>query len=184
MLNNILENKDFYSNVLRNQLQEVRKKSGLTQQQVGNVLAKNQIFISNSESGRRTLEIADLIALSQIYGFDAGDVLDNLSTLLKKTAENNSDSDNTLENSAVPLFFKESTTANNLIAKLLKECRTAAGFTQEQVATVLGETQSFISNCESGRRRVSGVELLGFCELYNVRVSALMDELQKQLERE
>lgn len=36
----------------------------------------------------------------------------------------------------------------------LVEARTSAGLTQNSVAKQLGEHQSFVSNCESGERRV------------------------------
>ncbi|GAB4287626.1 MAG: hypothetical protein Fur0025_21220 [Oscillatoriaceae cyanobacterium] len=41
----------------------------------------------------------------------------------------------------------------------LRSARKGAGLTQEQVADRLGQTQSFVSKCERGERRIDVVEL-------------------------
>ncbi len=45
----------------------------------------------------------------------------------------------------------------------LRAARKAAGLTQEQVAARLGQTQSFVSKCERGERRIDIIELRAFC---------------------
>ncbi len=45
----------------------------------------------------------------------------------------------------------------------LKETREAAGLTQADLADRLGQTQSFVSKCERGERRVDIVELREMC---------------------
>ncbi|MDZ4721406.1 MAG: helix-turn-helix transcriptional regulator [Roseiflexaceae bacterium] len=57
--------------------------------------------------------------------------------------------------------------AYNLLAKRLREAREAAGFTQAEVATVLGKPQSFISKCEIGERRLDFIELKVLAKLYS-----------------
>lgn len=47
--------------------------------------------------------------------------------------------------------------------KLLKETREKAGITQVEIAERLGVTQSFVSKCERGERRVDIVELREWC---------------------
>lgn len=42
---------------------------------------------------------------------------------------------------------------------LLRQLRKQAGLTQEELARRLSSTQSFISKCESGERRIDIVEL-------------------------
>ena len=54
----------------------------------------------------------------------------------------------------------------DLFMKLLREARVAAGLSQRQAAKKLGQTQSFISKCESGERRVDVVELVSFLRAY------------------
>ncbi len=50
----------------------------------------------------------------------------------------------------------------------LMEARQRAQLTQEQVAQALGQSQSFVSKCESGERRIDAIELQAFAELYGV----------------
>ena len=45
----------------------------------------------------------------------------------------------------------------------LRDARRKAGMTQEQLATRLGQTQSFISKCERGERRLDIVEVRAIC---------------------
>jgi transcriptional regulator with XRE-family HTH domain len=51
-----------------------------------------------------------------------------------------------------------------LALRLLKEARRKAGLTQEDIANVLGQTQSFVSKCERGERRLDLVETRAFCK--------------------
>jgi transcriptional regulator with XRE-family HTH domain len=53
----------------------------------------------------------------------------------------------------------------------LRSARKAAGMTQTDVAKALRRPQSFVSNCESGERRVDVVELLEFARLYKKPLS-------------
>jgi transcriptional regulator with XRE-family HTH domain len=45
----------------------------------------------------------------------------------------------------------------------LREARRASRLTQAQVAERLGQTQSFVSKCERGERRLDLVEARAFC---------------------
>lgn len=47
--------------------------------------------------------------------------------------------------------------------QLLRTVREEAGLTQGDVASRLGETQSFVSKCERGERRLDVVELRAWC---------------------
>lgn len=51
-----------------------------------------------------------------------------------------------------------------LFLRLLRDARERAGLTQEDLAHRLQETQSFVSKCERGERRIDVVELRQFCE--------------------
>jgi len=50
----------------------------------------------------------------------------------------------------------------------LRETRVAQRVTQEELASRLGTTQSFISKCERGERRIDLVEVRLFCEALEV----------------
>jgi transcriptional regulator with XRE-family HTH domain len=47
--------------------------------------------------------------------------------------------------------------------QLLRAVREESGFTQADVASRLGATQSFVSKCERGERRLDVVELRAWC---------------------
>lgn len=53
----------------------------------------------------------------------------------------------------------------------LKQARIDAGFTQVHVASSLNLTQSVVSKCESGERRVDVTELQRFAQLYQKDIS-------------
>lgn len=55
-----------------------------------------------------------------------------------------------------------------LFLRLLRDARERAGLTQEDLAQRLQETQSFVSKCERGERRIDVVELRHFCEALGV----------------
>lgn len=59
----------------------------------------------------------------------------------------------------------------------LKDLRKKQDLTQAEVAEKLGKDQVFISNCESGRRRIDPIELLAFASVYGVTVQDLISEL-------
>lgn len=59
----------------------------------------------------------------------------------------------------------------------LKELREEHGMTQTEVAEKLGKDQVFISNCESGRRRIDPVELLAFASVFEVSLQEMVEEL-------
>ena len=58
----------------------------------------------------------------------------------------------------------------------LRQARKDAGYNQIQAANALGYTQSFISKCESGERRIDVIELQKFCRLYNKSIFFFLPE--------
>jgi len=67
-----------------------------------------------------------------------------------------------------------------LFLKKLKQARLDAGLTQAQVATALGELQSFVSKCEAGERRVDIVELERFGKLYRKPISEFLESRERR----
>lgn len=59
----------------------------------------------------------------------------------------------------------------------LKELRKEQDLTQAEVAEQLGKDQVFISNCESGRRRIDPIELLAFVSVYDISIQDLISNL-------
>lgn len=78
------------------------------------------------------------------------------------------------------LFSEEHRT---LIA-LLKQARSEAGITQAQLAQSLDVTQSFISKCERGERRLDIVELRAWCRALGVSFPAFALQYDQSIEQQ
>ena len=71
-----------------------------------------------------------------------------------------------------------------LFLELLRTTRLKAGFTQEEVANALGQTQSFVSKCERGERRLDVVEVRAFCNAIGVSFPLLISQFEKWQRRQ
>ncbi len=58
----------------------------------------------------------------------------------------------------------------------LLEARKKAGLKQVTVGKEFGAHASFVSKCESGKRRVDVVELAEFCRIYKVPLSEFLEK--------
>ena len=67
--------------------------------------------------------------------------------------------------------------------KLLQKTRQDAGLTQAQLAQKIGETQTFISKCERGERRIDVVELDTFCRAFGVSLKQFVGKLERAISR-
>lgn len=56
-----------------------------------------------------------------------------------------------------------------------------AGLTQIDLARKIGETQTFVSKCERGERRVDVVELHTFCRAFGVSLVRFVDTLERRI---
>jgi DNA-binding XRE family transcriptional regulator len=66
--------------------------------------------------------------------------------------------------------------------KQLRQARLDAGLTQEQLAERLQQTQSWISKCERGERRIDAVELMQFCRAMGVPLLEFIRRLQETVQ--
>ena len=71
-----------------------------------------------------------------------------------------------------------------LFLSLLRDVRKATGLTQEQVAKYLQQTQSFVSKCERGERRIDIIELRAFCKAIGIPFEDFIQQLTEILEQE
>lgn len=55
-----------------------------------------------------------------------------------------------------------------LLLRELRGARKSAGLSQGQLGERIGETQSFVSKCERGERRMDVLEVRTFCEALGV----------------
>lgn len=67
---------------------------------------------------------------------------------------------------------------------LLKEARQTAGLTQIDLAERLGVTQSFVSKCERGERRLDLLEIRTWCLAMDLPFVAFVQDLDARLPRE
>ena len=70
-----------------------------------------------------------------------------------------------------------------LLLTVLKAARKRAGVSQVDLAERLGNTQTFVSKCERGERRIDAVELVEFAEALGVQPLELMGEYLEQRNR-
>ena len=65
--------------------------------------------------------------------------------------------------------------------RTLRAARRDNGLTQVDIAARLGETQSFVSKCERGERRIDVAELLVFCRALGVSLPAFIRQFEQKL---
>lgn len=63
----------------------------------------------------------------------------------------------------------------------LRAMRKHAGLNQNELARRIGETQSFVSKCERGERRIDIMELRTFCKAFQISLSDFVDALERSL---
>ncbi|WP_460481883.1 helix-turn-helix domain-containing protein [Comamonas humi] len=63
-----------------------------------------------------------------------------------------------------------------LLLSVLKTARKRMGVSQVELAERLGNTQTFVSKCERGERRIDAVELVEFAEALGVPPQELLGE--------
>jgi transcriptional regulator with XRE-family HTH domain len=67
--------------------------------------------------------------------------------------------------------------------KLLKKARQDAGLTQTELARKIGETQTLVSKCERGERRIDVIELHTFCRAFGVSLKQFVAALDRAIGR-
>ena len=65
----------------------------------------------------------------------------------------------------------------------LRVARKTAGLTQEELAERLKQTQSFVSKCERGERRIDIVELRAFCQAIGISFSDFVQQLETAIQQ-
>lgn len=70
---------------------------------------------------------------------------------------------------------------HRIFAELLRDVRTHAGFTQEQLSQALDVDQAFVSEAERGRRRLDTVQVHDWCVACKTDLVHISKEFQKRL---
>jgi len=66
--------------------------------------------------------------------------------------------------------------------RVLRKARQDAGLSQEQLAERLGQTQTFISKCERGERRLDVVEIRCICKAIGISFVEFIETFENALE--
>jgi transcriptional regulator with XRE-family HTH domain len=66
---------------------------------------------------------------------------------------------------------------------LLRQVRKEAGLTQEELSSRLKQTQSFVSKCERGERRLDLIEARHFCLAIGIPFPEFIKRLDQTLKR-
>lgn len=75
------------------------------------------------------------------------------------------------------LFSKQ----HSVLVALLRDARKQADLTQVEMAKRLDETQSFVSKCERGERRLDVVELRAWCKALGMPLAEFIRQLERHL---
>ena len=65
-----------------------------------------------------------------------------------------------------------------LLLEVLRSAREHAGLTQVELASKLEETQTFVSKCERGERRLDIIELRNWCGALDISMHELIRSLE------
>jgi transcriptional regulator with XRE-family HTH domain len=68
-----------------------------------------------------------------------------------------------------------------IFLRRLRAARRAAGLTQAQLAERVGQTQSFVSKCERGERRLDIVETRAFCFAIGISFTRFLAAFEKEI---
>ncbi|WP_092355373.1 helix-turn-helix domain-containing protein [Pseudomonas sp. NFACC25] len=69
----------------------------------------------------------------------------------------------------------------NVLLTLIKKHRKNSGLTQVACSRALGRPQSFMSDVETGSRRLDVVQLLDLCKVLGIDLTDLIKEFEKSL---
>lgn len=84
----------------------------------------------------------------------------------------------------LPAIVEKSITSPDYAVFLvqLRAARKRYGVTQIDLAARLGETQTFVSKCERGERRLDVIELRKFCQALGLPLSGFVSTLEAALD--
>lgn len=71
---------------------------------------------------------------------------------------------------------------HEILGRILREAREAAGLTQRDLAKHLGRTQAFVWKVETGKQHIDVPTLLDMARLINTAADELIRSLQRELD--
>ncbi|QCW25965.1 helix-turn-helix domain-containing protein [Lysobacter enzymogenes] len=79
--------------------------------------------------------------------------------------------------SSSTLYTKE----NEVLSRLIREMRTAAGLTQAACAEALGKPQSYVSKIEGGTQRIDVLQLRDYCHVCGVSLPMFIKQFESSI---
>lgn len=147
--------------ILGVKIRHARARAGLSPTEVGQVLGISAELVSDIEFGRRDVTLPQLEVMSMIFNVPISYFW----------------SDDAIEEPNLDYPTQEAMALRHrIIGTLLRQARTEAGQSQEELAQLLGVPPSRIPNYEFGKTEIPLPELELLAEHLNVSLSYFMDE--------
>lgn len=136
-------------------LKVLRKKKGLTQKDVADLVHVDRVRITNWENGKREPNFENLSMLACIFDVSIDFLLSEYLEISKEA------------------YLKLKEEKKNLFSVRLKELRLKKGLTQTELGEKVGVKQSTFTNWENGKREPSYENLVKLADLLEVSLDSL-----------
>lgn len=136
-------------------LKILRKKKGLTQKDVADLVQVDRVRITNWENGKREPNYENLSMLACIFDVSIDFLLSEYLEISKEA------------------YLKLKEEKKNLFSVRLKELRLKKGLTQTELGEKVGVKQSTFTNWENGKREPSYENLVKLADLLEVSLDSL-----------
>ncbi len=136
-------------------LKVLRKKKGLTQQEVADLVHVDRVRITNWENGKREPNFENLSMLACIFDVSIDFLLSEYLEISKEA------------------YLKLKEEKKNLFSVRLKELRLKKGLTQTELGEKVGVKQNTFTNWENGKREPSFENLVKLADLLEVSLDSL-----------
>lgn len=136
-------------------LKVLRKKKGLTQQEVADLVHVDRVRITNWENGKREPNFENLSMLACIFDVSIDFLLSEYLEISKEA------------------YLKLKEEKKNLFSVRLKELRLKKRLTQTELGEKVGVKQSTFTNWENGKREPSFENLVKLADLLEVSLDSL-----------
>lgn len=136
-------------------LKVLRKKKGLTQQEVADLVHVDRVRITNWENGKREPNFENLSMLACIFDVSIDFLLSENLEISKET------------------YLKLKEEKKNLFSVRLKELRLQHGFSQEELAEQIGIKQNSYSDWENGKCKPNYEKLEKLADFFGVSLDWL-----------
>ena len=151
----MLNEKEGFMEKFHEKLKVLRKKKGLTQQEVADLVHVDRVRITNWENGKREPNFENLSMLACIFDVSIDFLLSEYLEISKEA------------------YLKLKEEKKNLFSVRLKELRLKKRLTQTELGEKVGVKQSTFTNWENGKREPSFENIVKLADLLEVSLDSL-----------